>query len=132
MKAAPERGPAAPLFQTTDYQLPDARGHFGPYGGSFVAETLSHALAELSEAYAKYSHDPEFLDEFRHELKQFVGPPSPIHHARPWSEQTGRPQVYLQDRNLKPARPPQETTPQRPVPAPPFCPPSSCKSFWYR
>jgi tryptophan synthase beta chain len=61
MTAAPERAPAAPLFHATDYQLPDARGHFGPYGGAFVAETLSHALAELNEAYARYSTDPNFL-----------------------------------------------------------------------
>ena len=50
------------LFHASDYQLPDATGHFGPYGGSFVAETLTYALAELNEAYAKYSKDPEFLE----------------------------------------------------------------------
>ncbi|MDQ2990571.1 MAG: pyridoxal-phosphate dependent enzyme, partial [Pseudomonadota bacterium] len=100
MKAAPERAPAAPLFHTTDYQLPDARGHFGPYGGSFVAETLSHALAELNEAYARYSHDPEFLDEFRYELKHFVGRPSPIYHAKRWSEQVGGAQIYFKREDL--------------------------------
>ncbi len=100
MKAAPERGPAAPLFHTTDYQLPDARGHFGPYGGSFVAETLSHALAELNAAYARYSKDPEFLDEFRYELKHFVGRPSPIYHAKRWSEQVGGAQIYFKREDL--------------------------------
>jgi tryptophan synthase beta chain len=100
MTAVPERGPAAPLFQTTDYQLPDARGHFGPYGGSFVAETLSHALAELNEAYARYSIDPEFLDEFRYELKHFVGRPSPIYHAKRWSEQVGGAQIYFKREDL--------------------------------
>jgi tryptophan synthase beta chain len=100
MKAAPERAPAAPLFHTTDYQLPDARGHFGPYGGAFVAETLSHALAELNEAYARYSHDPEFLDEFRYELKHFVGRPSPIYHAKRWSEQVGGAQIYFKREDL--------------------------------
>jgi tryptophan synthase beta chain len=100
MKDAPARGPAAPIFQTTDYQLPDARGHFGPYGGSFVAETLSHALAELKEAYAKYSHDPEFLDEFRYELKHFVGRPSPIYHAKRWSEQQGGAQIFFKREDL--------------------------------
>ena len=89
MNNAPERGPAAPLFHATDYQLPDARGHFGPYGGAFVAETLSHALAELIAAYERYSHDPVFLDEFRYELKHFVGRPSPIYHAQRWSEMVG-------------------------------------------
>jgi tryptophan synthase beta chain len=100
MKAAPERGPAAPLFQTPDYSLPDARGHFGPYGGSFVAETLSHALAELNEAYARYSKDPEFLDEFRYELKHFVGRPSPVYHAKRWSEQIGGAQIYFKREDL--------------------------------
>ncbi|MES2153082.1 MAG: tryptophan synthase subunit beta [Pseudomonadota bacterium] len=100
MKAAPERGPAAPLFHTTDYQLPDARGHFGPYGGAFVAETLSHALAELNEAYARYSSDPEFLDEFRYELKHFVGRPSPIYHARRWSELMDGAQIFFKREDL--------------------------------
>jgi len=99
-KGAPERAPAAPLFQTPEYQLPDARGHFGPYGGSFVAETLSHALAELKEAYARYSNDPEFLDEFRYELKHFVGRPSPIYHAKRWSEQQGGAQIYFKREDL--------------------------------
>jgi tryptophan synthase beta chain len=100
MKDAPERGPAAALFHTSDYQLPDARGHFGPYGGSFVAETLSHALAELNEAYAKYSVDPEFLDEFRYELKHFVGRPSPIYHAKRWSEMMGGAQIFFKREDL--------------------------------
>jgi tryptophan synthase beta chain len=100
MKAAPERAPAAPLFHTKDYQLPDARGHFGPYGGAFVAETLSHALAELKEAYARYSQDPEFLAEFRYELKHFVGRPSPIYHAKRWSEQIGGAQIYFKREDL--------------------------------
>ncbi|MEO7495706.1 MAG: tryptophan synthase subunit beta [Massilia sp.] len=100
MKDAPERAPAAPLFHTTDYQFPDARGHFGVYGGSFVAETLSHALAELNEAYARYSKDPEFLDEFRYELKHFVGRPSPIYHARRWSEQQGGAQIFFKREDL--------------------------------
>ncbi len=100
MKDAPERAPAAPIFQATDYQLPDARGHFGPYGGSFVAETLSHALAELKEAYARYSQDPEFLDEFRYELKHFVGRPSPIYHAKRWSQQQGGAQIFFKREDL--------------------------------
>jgi tryptophan synthase beta chain len=100
MKDAPERAPAAPLFQATDYAFPDARGHFGKYGGAFVAETLSHALAELTAAYDRYSHDPEFLDEFRYELKHFVGRPSPIYHARRWSEQQGGAQIFFKREDL--------------------------------
>jgi tryptophan synthase beta chain len=99
MKEAPERGAAA-LFQNTEYQLPDASGHFGPYGGSFVAETLSHALAELNEAYARYSQDPAFLDEYRYELAHFVGRPSPVYHAKRWSEQAGGAQIFLKREDL--------------------------------
>jgi tryptophan synthase beta chain len=88
------------LFKTPDYQLPDASGHFGPYGGSFVAETLSHALAELNDAYARYSQDPEFLEEFRYELEHFVGRPSPVYHAKRWSQQTGGAQIYFKREDL--------------------------------
>ncbi|KQQ96576.1 tryptophan synthase subunit beta [Massilia sp. Leaf139] len=88
------------LFQTTDYQFPDAKGHFGPYGGSFVAETLTHALAELNDAYARYSHDPEFLEEFRYELAHFVGRPSPVYHAKRWSELAGGAQVFFKREDL--------------------------------
>jgi tryptophan synthase beta chain len=80
--------------------LPDASGHFGPYGGSFVAETLSHALAELNEAYARYSQDPEFLEEFRYELAHFVGRPSPVYHAKRWSQQAGGAQIYFKREDL--------------------------------
>jgi len=99
IEAAIERGPNA-LFQTLDYQFPDARGHFGPYGGSFVAETLSHALAELREAYARYSHDAQFLEEFRYELAHFVGRPSPVYHAKRWSELAGGAQVFFKREDL--------------------------------
>ncbi len=64
-----------------DYQQPDARGHFGQYGGSFVSETLTHAINELKAAYAQYQHDPAFMAEFQSELAHFVGRPSPIYHA---------------------------------------------------
>ncbi|MCA1245257.1 tryptophan synthase subunit beta [Massilia sp. MS-15] len=90
----------APLFKNTGYQLPDRSGHFGPYGGSFVAETLSHALAELNEAYARYSQDPAFLEEFRYELAHFVGRPSPVYHARRWSEQLGGAQIFFKREDL--------------------------------
>ncbi len=71
------------------YDLPDARGHFGPYGGTFVAETLVHALDELRAAWEHYRDDPEFIAEFEYELEHFVGRPSPIYPARRWSEQLG-------------------------------------------
>ena len=82
------------------YNLPDARGHFGPYGGSFVSETLTHALTELREAYAHYQNDPEFLAEFNYELKHFVGRPSPIYHAKRWSEIMGGAQIYFKREDL--------------------------------
>jgi tryptophan synthase beta chain len=82
------------------YNLPDARGHFGPYGGSFVSETLTHALTELREAYAHYQKDPEFLAEFNYELKHFVGRPSPIYHAKRWSEMAGGAQIYFKREDL--------------------------------
>jgi tryptophan synthase beta chain len=82
------------------YNLPDARGHFGPYGGSFVSETLTHALTELREAYAFYQKDPEFLAEFNYELKHFVGRPSPIYHAKRWSEMMGGAQIYFKREDL--------------------------------
>ncbi|OEZ98349.1 tryptophan synthase subunit beta [Duganella sp. HH101] len=92
--------PPKPLFHAKDYHLPDAKGHFGPYGGSFVAETLTYALAELNEAYERYSKDPDFLDEFRYELKHFVGRPSPIYHAKRWSELAGGAQIYFKREDL--------------------------------
>ena len=82
------------------YDLPDARGHFGPYGGTFVSETLMHALEELRQAYAHYSKDPEFIAEFRDELEHFVGRPSPIYHARRWSERLGGAQIYFKREDL--------------------------------
>src|SRR5499426_4554156 len=82
------------------YDLPDVNGHFGPYGGVFVAETLIHALDQLVSAYDRYRNDPEFLAEFNHELKHYVGRPSPIYHARRWSERLGGAQIYLKREDL--------------------------------
>ena len=84
----------------TPYQFPDASGHFGPYGGIFVAETLMPALAELREAYAACQNDPEFIAEFEYELKHYVGRPSPIYHARRWSDILGGAQIYLKREDL--------------------------------
>ena len=79
---------------------PDAAGHFGPYGGSFVSETLTHAIDELRAAYGRYQHDPEFLAEFRYELAHFVGRPSPIYHAQRMSREMGGAQIYLKREDL--------------------------------
>jgi tryptophan synthase beta chain len=82
------------------YDLPDARGHFGPYGGIFVAETLIPALTELRQAYEEAQQDPAFVAEFEYELKHYVGRPSPIYHAKRWSELLGGAQIYLKREDL--------------------------------
>jgi tryptophan synthase beta chain len=82
------------------HDLPDSRGHFGPYGGVFVAETLVHALDELTRAYEHYRKDPEFLAEFAYELKHYVGRPSPVYHAKRWSEKLGGAQIFLKREDL--------------------------------
>jgi len=84
----------------SNYQQPDASGHFGPYGGSFVAETLVHALDELKRAYAEVQNDPAFIEEFRYELKHFVGRPSPIYHAARLSRELGGAQIFLKREDL--------------------------------
>ena len=85
---------------SSHYSLPDATGHFGQYGGSFVSETLTYALTQLREAYAHYSQDPAFLAEFHDELTHFVGRPSPIYHAKRWSEMAGGAQIYFKREDL--------------------------------
>ena len=85
---------------TTSYDLPDAQGHFGPYGGIFVAETLIPALTELNEAYEAARRDPQFIAEFEYDLKYYVGRPSPVYHAKRLSEQLGGAQIYLKREDL--------------------------------
>ncbi len=81
-------------------QMPDERGHFGPYGGRFVAETLMEALEELRAAYERYRNDPAFIDEFDTDLARFVGRPSPVYYAERWSRQLGGAQIYLKREDL--------------------------------
>jgi tryptophan synthase beta chain len=83
-----------------NYQQPDATGHFGPYGGTFVAETLIHALDELKAAYERYRNDPEFIAEFKSELAHFVGRPSPVYHCARMSRELGGAQIYLKREDL--------------------------------
>jgi len=84
----------------TDYNLPDEKGHFGPYGGIFVAETLMESIEELNEAYAKFMQDPEFLAELDADLHDYVGRPSPIYHAQRLSKETGGAQIYFKREDL--------------------------------
>src|SRR5574343_710761 len=108
MPAAPTRAPDPPSppdsfaerLSMSGYSQPDARGHFGIYGGSFVSETLSHALDELREAYDRYQHDPEFIAESKRELAPFVGRPSPVYHAARTSRELGGAQIWLKREDL--------------------------------
>jgi len=93
-KAIPESDSLKP------YSLPDDQGHFGQYGGSFVAETLVHALDELRLAYDTYRNDADFQNELAYELKHFVGRPSPVYHARRWSERLGGAQIWFKREDL--------------------------------
>lgn len=81
-------------------QFPDSRGHFGIYGGSFIAETLMDPVSELQEAYARYRLDNEFIAEFEWELKNFVGRPNPLYHARRMSQELGGAQIWLKREDL--------------------------------
>ena len=87
-------------MSTQPYDLPDTRGHFGPYGGIFVAETLIPALEELKQAYAEAQRDPAFVAEFEYELKHYVGRPSPIYHAKRLSQELGGAQIFLKREDL--------------------------------
>ena len=82
------------------YNYPDAHGHFGPYGGIYVAETLMGALEELRAAYERYRDDSEFVAEFERDLKYYVGRPSPIYHAERLSAHLGGAQIYLKREDL--------------------------------
>lgn len=81
-------------------RLPDARGHFGPYGGRFVSETLMYPLEELDAAYRRYRDDPDFLAELDQDLSHFVGRPSPLYLAERWSRETGGARIWLKREDL--------------------------------
>jgi tryptophan synthase beta chain len=100
MPGSPTSPPETSITTMLHYAQPDARGHFGPYGGTFVAETLIHALDELKAAYEHYRNDPEFVAEFRSELAHFVGRPSPVYHAARLSREIGGAQIYLKREDL--------------------------------
>lgn len=87
--------------QAVDYdQVPDARGHFGPYGGRFVAETLMHALEELEDNYARLKSDPDLQAELDRDLCHYVGRPSPLYHAERLSREIGGARIYLKREDL--------------------------------
>ncbi len=80
--------------------MPDTRGHFGPYGGMFVAETLIPPIQELNAAYQQYLKDPEFISELDADLQHYVGRPSPLYYAERWSRELGGAQIYLKREDL--------------------------------
>lgn len=79
---------------------PDASGHFGPYGGRFVSETLIHALDELERSYAQLKDKPSFVEELDRDLAHYVGRPSPLYFAERWTEQVGGARIYLKREDL--------------------------------
>jgi len=94
-------GQTRPTEQATGAgPLPDERGHFGIYGGRFVAETLMPPLNELNEAYQKYLKDPDFQAELDADLAHFVGRPSPLYFAERLSKQVGGARIFLKREDL--------------------------------
>lgn len=89
-----------PLTGKVTGQYPDDEGHFGVYGGSFIAETLMEPVSELQVAYERYRRDNEFITEFEWELKNFVGRPNPLYHARQLSDELGGAQIWLKREDL--------------------------------
>ena len=85
---------------TEAYNMPDEKGHFGPYGGMFVAETLMLPIQELNQAYQRYMVDPEFIAELDADLQHYVGRPSPLYYAERWSKELGGAQIYLKREDL--------------------------------
>ena len=80
--------------------VPDAQGHFGPYGGCFVPETLMHPLQELRDEYARSQGDPEFQREFEYYLKEFCGRPTPLYLAERLTRELGGAKIYLKREDL--------------------------------
>ena len=83
-----------------EYEQPDECGHFGPYGGRFVSDTLIHALQQLQDAYQLYRKDPVFLAEYAAELHDYVGRATPLYHAERLSALAGGAQIYLKREDL--------------------------------
>ncbi len=89
------------MSEKTDYySMPDERGHFGIYGGKFVAETLMEPIEELRQAYEKVKTDKDFQAAFDKDLADYVGRPSPLYHAERWSKELGGAQIYLKREDL--------------------------------
>src|ERR1700712_2158968 len=96
MTSSTPTAPATPVSAT----VPDATGHFGPYGGVYVPETLIFALDQLSAEYKRAQHDPKFLAEFDYYLREFVGRPSRLYLAKRLTEKLGGAKIYLKREDL--------------------------------
>jgi tryptophan synthase beta chain len=88
------------MIMPANTQVPDALGHFGPYGGRFVPETLMHPLQELEENYFKAQKDPEFQKELDYYLREFCGRPTPLYYAERLTKHLGGPKIYLKREDL--------------------------------
>jgi len=81
-------------------QMPDENGHFGPYGGRFVSETLVYALDQLTSLYERLKDDPEFQAQIDYDLAHYVGRPSPLYFAERWTKNVGGAKIYLKREDL--------------------------------
>jgi len=88
------------MSAVANLNLPDAQGHFGPYGGRYVPETLMHPLQELEEEYFRAQHDPEFQKELSYYLTEFVGRPTPLYFAERLTKELGGAKIYLKREDL--------------------------------
>ncbi|HLX94128.1 MAG TPA: tryptophan synthase subunit beta [Verrucomicrobiae bacterium] len=88
------------MSNSSSTTIPDARGHFGPYGGRFVPETLMHPLQELEEEYRRAQKDPAFKREFAYYLREFCGRPTPLYFAERLTRELGGAKIYLKREDL--------------------------------
>jgi len=88
------------MSQIATEHLPDAQGHFGPFGGRYVPETLMHPLQELEEEYFRAQKDPEFQRELQYYLREFCGRPTPLYHAERLTRELGGAKIYLKREDL--------------------------------
>ena len=88
------------MSSVANLNLPDATGHFGPFGGRYVPETLMHPLQELEAEYFRAQHDPEFQRELSYYLKEFVGRPTPLYFAERLTKELGGAKIYLKREDL--------------------------------
>ncbi len=92
--------PSIDMSAVATESMPDAQGHFGPYGGRYVPETLMHPLQELEAEYFRAQKDPEFQHELQYYLREFCGRPTPLYHAERLTRELGGAKIYLKREDL--------------------------------